>query len=179
MVVLDQNQIKLDATHSLFIGIKTIRNEFRHVGIIYRENEESNRICHLGWHHQLLDEPLDISYFWCPTGLDDCNARIVSALVQGIAKNAQEVPYGLEYNGPCFSESGRYIAMPVGKGLTCSTFVLSVFERFGFILLDKASWPNREEDAKWQKFVVEQLTASGASTDHVEMMKNDIASEGT
>jgi hypothetical protein len=42
-----------------------------------------------------------------------------------------------------------------GEGLTCATYVVEVMETLGFTPFDKDGWIPTDEDAAWQKRVIE------------------------
>lgn len=68
--------------------------------------------------------------------------------------------------GPCgggkFTNDGKYVG-ELGDGLTCSSFVLELIESQGFDLIDKSSWPLRDEDRNWQEETLEGLAESAIS----------------
>jgi len=75
----------------------------------------------------LKDEPLPELYLWGSSGLDPVNKVFMAAYVALLKQNAADVPYGIDYGGIYFDDQGRYIVQPVGRGLTCATFILAVF----------------------------------------------------
>jgi hypothetical protein len=131
-------------------------------------------MCHLAWHHRLRDEDLPADYQWGESGLDPINRVFMAAYVSLLPQNASVVPYGITTYGPCFDEQGRYVDQPLGFGLTCATFILDVYARRGFNLLREDQWPERADDALWQRLIIEALTTSGASAQHVEAMREHV-----
>jgi len=149
----------------------------RHVGIIYQADQSGPRICHLAWHCILKDEPLPASYHWGYSGLDDVNKVVMAAYVALLKQNARSVPYGISYIPEhYFDEQGRYIVQPVGYGLTCATFILAVFARNGFELLQTMHWPNRPDDAEWQQQILDAL-AGRATPEHIEVARQDVGAK--
>ncbi len=145
----------------------------RHVGLIYRIDDSGPRLCHLAWHFMLKDEPLPADYFWGSSGLDPVNKVFMAAYVASLKRNASDVPYGIDYGGIYFDDQGRYIVQPLGRGLTCATFILAVFTRNGFDLLETESWLERPDDVEWQQQIISVLDRY-ASREHIEAVKQNV-----
>jgi hypothetical protein len=129
----------------------------------------------LAFHFKLCDETPSPAYLWVDCGLDDVNKKVIAAYMGVIRKNKNNIPYGLDVDGNCFDrDTGEYIEQPLGKGLTCATFIMAIFGRFGFRLLKTEEWPERAEDIQWQQQILEVLEAEGASADHVAAARKDI-----
>lgn len=172
MRVKSQAFFPFDQDGILGVGIGAFnpnRPQQRHVGLIYRIDDSGPRFCHLAWHYILKDEPLPIDYHWCASGLDDVNKTVMAAYVALLKKNARAVPYGIDYAPPSknFDEQGRYIIQPIGYGLTCATFILSVFASNGFKILSTKNWPDRPDDSIWQQQILDDLSER-ATSEHVE-----------
>lgn len=148
----------------------------RHVGLIYRVDNSGPRFCHLAWHFMLKDEPLPTDYFWGLSGLDPVNKTVMAAYVALLKQNASDVPYGIDYGGIYFDDRGRYVVQPLGRGLTCATFILAVFARNGFDLVKIESWPERPDDIEWQQQIIGVLTHR-ASREHIEAVKQNIGAK--
>ena len=148
----------------------------RHVGLIYRIDDSGPRLCHLAWHFMLKDEPLPADYFWGSSGLDPVNKVFMAAYVASLKQNASDVPYGIDYSGIYFDDQGRYIVQPLGRGLTCATFILAVFARNGFDLVETENWPERPDDIEWQQQIIGALT-NRASREHIEAVKQSIGAK--
>lgn len=79
------------------------------------------------------------------------------------------IHYGLHHAGKPFTPEGRFVGFPSeGMGFTCATFVMEVFDTFGFPLLDKETWQNRPDDIQWQAKVIEILRKRKVSQAHVD-----------
>jgi len=150
------------------------RPQQRHVGLIYRIDDSGPQFCHLAWHFILKDEPLPEEYYWGPSGLDEINKPFMAAYIALLKQNAKSIPYGISYTGIYFDDQGQYIVHPIGYGLTCATFILAVFERNGFNLLQTKYWPSRPEDSVWQEQILNDLQDRGASSEHVEAARKEI-----
>ena len=149
----------------------------RHVGLIYRLDDSIPRLCHLAWHFKLEDEPLPTDYCWGTSGLDPVNKTVMAAYVALLQQNANEVPYGIDfYSDIYFDDNGRYIAQPIGRGLTCATFILAVFARNGFNLVESDGWPERPDDVEWQQQIISALTRC-ASPEHIDAIKQNVGAK--
>jgi hypothetical protein len=70
------------------------------------------------------------------------------------------------------------LPLPLGKGMACASFIVSVFRSLGFQLIDEASWPSgRIVDQEWGgEWVVHGLEGDPrVPHDHVAAVRNDIA----
>jgi hypothetical protein len=133
---------------------------------------------HLAWHFDLRDEEAPSDYFWNEVSLDVLNRRVLAAAANAIGTKRDNIPYGLDTTGACFDPTnGDFIPPPIGKGLTCATFIVAVFGSYGFDLLDEASWPTHNaEDEGWQSQIIETLRSNGAHPAHIEAMERDVGS---
>lgn len=166
-----------DEVLGVAIGTPNLNNpQQRHVGLIYRVDDSGPRFCHLAWHFKLEDEPLPPLYLWGSSGLDPVNKVVMAAYIALLKQNATGVPYGISYNGIYFDDQGRYIVQPIGRGLTCATFILAVFTRNGFELLKTDSWPERLDDVQWQQQIIDALTRY-ASQEHIEVLMQDVGAK--
>lgn len=178
MVVQHQSETAFVASEVLGIGIMAVDETQRHIGLIYCLGEdEQPRLCHLAFHFRITDESLPADYLWAGCSLDSINKTMVAAFIAQVHQNAKSVPYGLgDYKQECWDAEGKYIPQPIGWGLTCATFVLSIFTRLGFDLLDTENWPNRPEDAHWQQHILRVLKRH-ASAEHVAAAAADIGAK--
>lgn len=140
-----------------------IRLDAKHVGVVYRIfDEQGHNFLHLGFHHHLIrDAGLLPHYAWveCP-GFDEWDSKILASQFDAVWNvNGSSIPYGILYSGPGYFEgTGQYVASDAGSGLTCATFVMALFEDFGFPLLRANEWPYRQgEDEAFQQSIVAEL----------------------
>jgi hypothetical protein len=72
-------------------------------------------------------------YLWSQIGLDQRNKKFIAAFLGNQRQNQNNIPYKLDGSGSCFdTETGAFITPPVGKGLTCATYLIAVLTSFGF-----------------------------------------------
>jgi hypothetical protein len=147
-----------------------------HSGFLYQLDDGEPRINHLGWHFAMHDHPADDArYLWANTGLDEGNSHLIAAWLALRRTHPNDIPYGFDAHGACFDQVTQdFVPPPLGKGLTCATYIKAVFSHFGFDLLDEITWPlDRPSDRSWQVSVVEELRKH-ASEDHVIALTNDV-----
>lgn len=155
------------------VGIKTVASEQRHCGFLYRFDGDL-RFLHLAWHHELRDEaPSDLA--WGTLALDSENGQLLGVFLSRVAKQGKAIPYGLDAAGAVFDpDTGEFLPPPLGKGLTCATFITAILGSLGFRLIDLVGWEDRTDDQKFQSMIVETLKSTGAGEDHVEGAARDI-----
>lgn len=158
------DSLNSSAAYSLALAIQRIpeNRKQKHVALLYRAEDDSWRLLHLGWHHVLRHEQWDGAYSWVPfenlapevtEGLADL------AVIIGTRDANRQIPYSVVFTGgQYFDESGIYIRHRAGEGLTCATFLLAVFRRWGLSLIDESTWPQaRRDDASWALNIVRVL----------------------
>lgn len=137
--------------------------EQRHVGVLYRFGDKETSHLHLGFHHYLCDHKpeLDGSNAWVGFNyLDEEEANIFATWLAKIwEKNSRRIPYGIMYwKGSHFSPSdGSYISSRLGCGLTCATFIIALFEAFGYDIVDIQTWPSRDSDSIFHEKIISAL----------------------
>jgi len=149
-----------------------------HTGIIYRAADDAVLLLHLGFHYQVANEPPSSRYIWAVPDIPDVRLRSVAALCRLVASiyPTEGLPYALRYDGTStFStENGRWLAGTGGRGFTCSTFVLALFQSCGISLIDWQTWCPRSSDLEWQRFIIQALQSQGADASHVAGVCSEI-----
>jgi hypothetical protein len=143
----------------------------KHIGVVYRHDTLGARFCHFLGHCTLhiTDDPPIRNYLWdrCHSiDDDDVTGRVMAALIASI-KGGDRVPYGFVNDTQPFANNGTFVEMEIGKGLTCASFVLTIFHQSGIDLLDTQAWQIRADDIEWQTRVVHDLRRDGY-TDHAD-----------
>lgn len=127
-----------------------------HCGISYRSHG-SNDVLHLETYKQLAHNS-DYSEFVNiirpsihPTRLK-LMIPFCKFVQEKVTQGLLKIPYGLNYEG--YSDidrtSGELHLTDGTNGLTCSTFVMTMFHSVGIDLIDVSTWPHREEDKIWK-----------------------------
>lgn len=149
-------------TAALAIKRSTGDSKQKHVALLYRETDGADWLLHLGWHHILYHEPWTAEYHWIP--FQHLESEVLDGLVDLAVIVARRpanrsIPYSAVYEPrQYFDHSGDYIRQADGDGLTCATFILALFRRWGLPLINESSWPEgREGDANWVLRIVRGL----------------------
>lgn len=126
--------------------------------MLYSAVSGETRLRHLAWNYDLQDEEFrDLAgWVWVDPIIEE---RTKFGLAEWLEANAiEEMAYGIDFTGDCFDSNHQYIPGPIGKGLTCATFVLGFLNSWQVRLLDLANWPtDRPEDLKFQTTVSKTL----------------------
>lgn len=124
-----------------------------HVGLLYRHSSGNVKFAHLAWHNDLRDEPLPAgeNYLWAECealAVDDSLGDFIANFIEMCAIS-KEIPYGPNPPAAAFDSRGRYTPQSEREGLTCATFVSSVFSGAGFPVVQLGTWESRPDDAIW------------------------------
>lgn len=171
----------LDGTH-LGIAITNI-GEGRHVGLLYRL-DNSIRLLHLGWHRDLKDEQVDAAfdYLWAPIDLIKEEQIALAGMAAEVSVNTKptDFRYGIDWlhveNEGVFDKDNKIIIYPVGKGVTCATFLYGLLKSWGYMVVDSKTWQVMPGDEEWQKlifFYLNQSTSDDAR-EQAKALKDDI-----
>lgn len=161
------------------IAIAVVQNGHQHVGVLHKEDALNEvKLGHLAWHNQLrVSQPKD-NYLWIDPPIPAPRARQVAARCRQILRANEKggIPYAFSPPSDCFDEqTAAFLIGPSRIGLTCATFVLAVFDAAGIRLADYSDWPKqRPGDVEWQQFVIEQLELSGATAEHLGVVRNEV-----
>jgi hypothetical protein len=157
-----------------------VHREGLHIGVLYRVAEnETIRLLHLAWHHDLRSEELKPQYVcWVRPAIEDDRAMAVASFCRRIWKQNQrsQVPYAFSHPNDFFDTSGNLIKGPAKTGLTCASFVLAVFNGARIPLADLTTWPApTPEDQKRQLELLQKLIDDPlVDREHVEAAKGEL-----
>lgn len=172
MAIVNPPDASLGSDDIVWIGIIEPKPGQRHCGLIYQITG-TLRILHLAFHHLLRDEPYGGDYWWSPVGLDPDNQAALAAIISTIATGHPMIPYGFDLSGIVFDKvTGAILNAPPGTGLTCSTFILAVFNTFNFHPTKLESWMIRPGDDNWQKDMIALMVDHGAADEHTAAVRN-------
>lgn len=176
-----------DASLSEFRQIRmAVKKDAKHVGVIVCIKEgEDQRLLHLGFHHDLRYEVLssvddwETDYAWLDfSGFSEREMKQLAVWMDTIWNvNRNTIPYGIAYSGAGYFDyaTGKFVSSHTGKGLTCATFVMAMFEDFLLPIIEANSWLPRASDQDFYTQIIgalDYLVARGkAETSHVEAQK--------
>ena len=125
-----------------------------HCGIAYNLTKEKDVL------HQYtkLSHDKGIDKFMCiiKPSFNITQQKAMTPFLTYMAKKVDEdnlkIPYGFRYeNYSKYDEKEGFILNGDTSGLTCATFILTIFHTFGIDLIDLEHWPIRDDDKKWEK----------------------------
>lgn len=137
-----------------------------HEGFIYRDEIGQIVVFDMAFHHILRRGPPDFPYYWIKSALDVRLQRLICVWMDELweTNRSAEIPYSVVWSpGGYWDENKQFTKNELGEGLTCASFVISVFEAYGLPLLDLKSWPKRpnRQDRRWQRRVLSFLIDFG------------------
>ena len=101
--------------------------------------------------------------------------QLCRLLIRKYAKGKDPLAYALRYDGGRFDPGTGCFLSESGHGLTCATFVLAVFKSHGVDLLRTDQWRERDEDKKWQQWILDELgDARYATPEHIRAVEREI-----
>lgn len=138
--------------------------EQRHIGILFRTNrQDPPKLLHLAFHQRLICESPEYyssEYHWllCPGFSEDEQLQLAVRCEKIYSRNGRHIPYGLSYSlRGYFKQNGDFNPPEKDCGLTCATFIMAIFDDFGYPIIDIGSWPCREEDAIWHRNIIDAM----------------------
>jgi len=143
----------------------------RHAGFIFND-EAGVEVLHLAWHYRLMrgtpedyiaNEQLGpFAAYICDDFLDSQIDEVLSFLDTIWQRNRNLIPYGISSDGieSFFETDGSVANLGQGAGLTCASFLMSVFFKLGYKILDPDAWQHRETDSDWHEWVIGNLEQS-------------------
>lgn len=162
------------------VAIKEIIENRRHVGLVYDLDGEA-RFLHLAWHQKVIDEPCPDgdSYLGAGLGLDlDKSAQIALAgFLNTVESSVGLVPYGIDFETAitAIQPDATLADLPLGKGMTCATFVAAVLNAARYMPIKPETWiGEKQEDIDWHNWVIEMMENTGVDPAHIQKVKEDV-----
>lgn len=168
----------------IVININRKWNKQRHCGIAFNLQGEP-RVLHLATHNEVLCEK-ELNDFLCwikpeiHPDLQQVFCTYLEVLGEAVEKGQKDIPYGFLYDDYARIEpDGTLILAGQECGLTCATFVLTLFHSQGFDLVDLNSWNSRDEDRSWfyqiiSYFIDKFFTKGKMSLYHIKRLLSEV-----
>ena len=134
------------------IGIVVSLNrkaQLSHCGVAY-DIHGTLRILHLATHKDIrVDGDWGDFLVWVkpnlPAKLQEAMIPFFEVIEEKIKEGAYHIPYGFKYeNYSSFDANGDLTLGKGSKGLSCSTYVITLFHSLGIDLVDISNWPSRK-----------------------------------
>jgi hypothetical protein len=151
-----------------------------HLGVAFQSANDGVQVLHLAAHYDLRTDtfpPPGQCWIAAPVLLPPLTAKAIVGVIRSLAKRTPKIPYGLNFlkaNGS-FDSSGRYKAPKGSLGLTCATFITTLFDDLRAPLVKQDTWQEQPANTKWAHAVCDSLARSGnVSHEHIEAVKSNI-----
>ncbi len=167
-----------------FVGIAVTKTTHgnMHTGITYQWRGE-NYLYHQAFHIDTRLERFDAGVaelggatLVVALPLRPERLKAVAGFLDHLGKINYQHPYTLKYDPKATidRELGKLVSKD-GKGLSCVTFVLAIFQTFKIRLIDASTWPqNRPEDLKAQQNLIEWLIKNNKATpEHIKDVREE------
>jgi hypothetical protein len=149
-----------------------IPNNQEHCGLLYSIPPAPVMLLHLAFNHDLRNEPPSDAFCWAEIAIDDVDKLLVAVLAARFAAAGNRVPFGFDGLGISVDgASGKLRETISGKGLTCATLIMLLFETHGLELLKVAEWPSFA-NLDWQVGMLAALQA--AAPFHAQKVERDV-----
>lgn len=151
-----------------------------HIGIAFHSAKDGAKLLHLCAHLRLQtdDFPPSTPECWVATvvELPASASKQFVAIIRAISKRLPKINYGINFLAApgSFNAQGHYKAPKGSDGLTCATFVSTIFRDLRFPLIVETTWKPDPKNIKWGEDVYSWLLDSKADPDHLEAVKRNI-----
>jgi len=103
----------------------------------------------------------------------------VAAFLAHVAEENKmgKIPYSIANRETAFDEFGKYVPSGVGYGLTCASYILSIFHALSVPLLHFQTWPaGRVGDAQWAESILAALATADPPTspEHIAVQRAEL-----
>jgi hypothetical protein len=173
-----------DPTLAIFI-VRTIDGS--HTGILFRVNGVLI-IQDLQWHERFRSEPCRRLPHFVTLGLEPEEQHDVRNMCQLIheRQNSKDpskeyrIPYAFRYtNKANINRATGEVQLVDGLGMTCSTFVLAVFQSVEIRLVNIETWQAREDDVARHESLLKKMRGEEpgfepAPDDHIEQVAKEV-----
>jgi len=152
-----------------------------HVGIVFHSAQEGVRLLHLASHLRLLSDdfssPSSSAYVAAVVKIPPVASKTMVAIVRSVAKRQPRIEYGINVKSALgsFDSSGRYKAPKGSDGLTCATFVSTIFHDCRIPLIQLETWEPQPENELWGRQVCQFLREQRVDEEHVKAVEKNIS----
>jgi len=159
-----------------------------HTGVLHRDRG-TLFVLDLLWHEALRSRPCRDEFACVVPNIDEDAKNDVAALCRLINTRQQNpdptrrylIPYAFRFgNNVRFNIQSGELMLGDGLGLTCSTFVLAVFESARVPLIDLNGWKERPKDEERHRSLLEQMRSGippnilPAEPGHVQRVEKEL-----
>ena len=171
-----------DCQLGVVISINRGWHKQRHCGIAFNLHGDM-RILHLSSHKQVLCDRT-FGHFLCwvkpemHPNLQQAFTSYLEILGEAVDNGNNQIPYGFRYNEYARIDSDGTLYLGDEEcGLTCATYVLTLFSSNGIKLVNLDNWPYRQEDRHWFFQILGYFkTMKDMSLSHFRRIRSEIGS---
>lgn len=128
-----------------------------HCAICYKDGNGDAWLMHLAWHYRLHSDYFPLHYQWSEVKRHKSILKHLAVICELIRTQNDPMPYGFDRTGIKFDPNTGKATIPSGgKGLTCATFIITVFETQLLTLLKEEEWPS-DANVEWQNAMLAEL----------------------
>jgi len=161
--------------------------QYSHLALIYLDESECNIFdiaapARRKLRNKKADEhPYKDNFVWLDLGSSFSppdKVALIALLMQIIEANSSpdDVNYGFDTDGSFFNpETGEFIKVHPGQGVTCATLIMEVFDAAELPLIDRSSWPKADSaSVEFQKTVIEAMKRNNIDDQVVQYQISNI-----
>ena len=155
------------------------RMHLSHCGVAYNIHHKL-KIIHLATHKDVrVDDEWGHFLIWVkpkmPAMLQESLIPFFEVIESKINAGAYHIPYGFKYeNFSSFDGNGDLVLGTGSKGLSCSTYVITLFHSIGIDLVDIGNWPSRPEDLPWYYEIIQLFANNGMKSEFLNNLIKEI-----
>jgi hypothetical protein len=131
-----------------------------HAAIIYKNENGTYSTIHQCWYMRFSQRDLDEDFGFAVPEIDERLADQVAGLCRLIRDNSPRIPFSFRFdlNARFCTRTGELLTLGDAQELTCSHFVVVVFQSAGIQLIDLDGWPlGRDADIRRQNELLDRL----------------------
>jgi hypothetical protein len=147
-----------------------------HSGVLHRDTDGRLMLLHLAWDNQLIEESFVHDYAWVAPRLLPEEADEVRNVCRDVARRKPKIHFSfrLDVEAVLDRDTGVLVSTHAPHGLTCSSFVLAIFNSAEVRLVDLEGWPLRAKDCERYKYFYHLLKKFGADDNHLANIESDV-----
>ncbi|MGQ2985194.1 hypothetical protein [Flavobacterium sp.] len=159
-----------DFIFAIAVGIE---GAYLHSSILYKWNGRINTIDFFNQtvrNHVTIGDLGYKDYIYVKYNRDiiiDAIALQIPSLCELIKDKHGKIDFGIKYTNSKFNGDGTLVYAKGDIGLTCATFILSILNSAGIILIDLESWKERATDFEWQTEILKYYTSVNNATPEI------------
>lgn len=152
-----------------------------HSGVLHRHTNGQLFLLHLGGDCDLTHEVFngtcnEHACAWVIPDLLPEEVNEVRAVCRAVARTMPTIHYSFRFDPEATLDraTSQVISQHAPYGLTCSTFVMAVFNSATVRLVDLTNWQTRAEDQAWYGRLLRYMARNGVDQTHIARITSDV-----